>query len=220
MATAPLIWDQAGTKTYETGVEKGVLYVIDTAGTYPSGEAWNGLTSVAESPSGAEETKKYADNQVYASVMSAEEYESTIEAFAYPDGFKQCNGEASLATGVTIGQQARKMFGLSYRTILGNDIDGESHGYKLHLVYGLKAAPSEKNYQTVNDSPDLMSLSWKATSTPVQVTGFKPTAQLTIDSTKADPTKLAALETILYGSASAAARLPLPDEIKTMMAAG
>ena len=221
MATAPLVWDQTGSKTYETGIEKGVLYPIDgTTGTYPTGVAWNGLTAVTESPSGAETTKKYADNQVYLALTSAEEYESTIEAYTYPDEFKQCNGESSLATGVTIGQQGRKMFGFAYRTILGNDTDGEAHGYKLHLVYGAKAAPSEKNYQTVNDSPDAITMSWKVSATPVSVAGFNPTAQVTIDSTKADPTKLAALEKILYGSATAAARLPLPDEVKTLMAAG
>ena len=195
-----LVWDKTGERFYETGVSNGVLYPQGVGGTYPKGVAWNGLTAVNESPSGAEASPLYADNMKYLNLMSAEEFGATVEAYTYPDEFAQCDGSAELAVGVTIGQQPRKPFGLCYRTIIGNDVDGESYGYKLHFVYGALAAPSEKAYGSVNDSPEAMALSWELSTTPVAVTGMKPTASLTIDSTKADKAKLTALETILYGT--------------------
>lgn len=207
-----LKWDQTGERFYETGVSKGVLYVQED-GEYPKGVAWNGLTAVSESPSGAEATPMYADDIKYLNLMSAEEFAATIEAYTYPEEFAACNGEASLATGVTIGQQARKTFGMCYRTVIGNDVDGNDHGYKLHIIYGCLAAPSEKAYATINDSPEAITFSWEVSTTPVTVTGHKPTACVTIDSTKVDSTKLAALEAVLYGSTSEEAKLPLPDEI-------
>lgn len=210
-----LVWDQSGERFYETGVKNGVLY-IPTSGAYSKGVAWNGLTAVTESPSGAEATALYADDIKYLSLMSAEEFGATIEAYTYPEEFAECDGSASLAAGVSIGQQARKTFGLSYKTTIGNDVDGNEHGYKLHLIYGCLAAPSEKAYATINDSPEAITFSWEVTTTPVNVTGHKPTACITIDSTKADPTKLAALEAKLYGSESEEASLPLPDEIAEM----
>lgn len=216
---AALTWDETGKRLYETGVRKGVLYVQDNNGTYPKGVAWNGLTAVTESPSGAESNPLYADDIKYLDLRSAEEFGATIEAYTYPDEFAECDGTAELAEGVMIGQQARKSFGLSYRTVLGNDIVNDAYGYKLHLIYGATASPSEKGYQTVNDSPEAISFSWELTTTPVNVTGMKPTAIITIDSTKADPTKLAALEAILYGSGENEPRLPLPDEVKTLMTA-
>lgn len=207
-----LVWDNTGERLYETGVSKGVLY-IPTAGVYSKGVAWNGLTAVTESPSGAEATPLYADDIKYLSLMSNEEFGCTIEAYTYPDDFAECDGSASLVDGVYIGQQARKTFGFCYRTVLGNDTESNDHGYKLHLVYGCLAAPSEKSYATINDSPEAITFSWEVSTTPVNVTGHKPTACITIDSTKADPTKLATLETKLYGSESTEAMLPLPDEI-------
>ena len=216
---AKLIWDQTGERLYETGVKQGVLYVRDTNGAYPQGVAWNGLTAVTESPSGAEATPLYADDIKYLNLMSAEEFGATIEAYTYPDEFMECDGSASLVDGVVIGQQARKTFGLCYRTTLGNDVDGNDYGYKLHIIYGALAAPSEKAYATINDSPEAITFSWEVSTTPVNVTGMKPTSCITIDSTKADKTKLAALEAVLYGSESEEARLPLPDEIKTLMTA-
>lgn len=210
-----LVWDQSGERFYETGVKNGVLY-IPTSGVYSKGVAWNGLTAVTESPSGAEPTALYADDIKYLSLTSAEEFGATIEAYTYPEEFGECDGSASLATGVTIGQQARKTFGLSYKTTIGNDVEGNEHGYKLHLIYGCLAAPSEKAYATINDSPEAITFSWEVTTTPVNVTGHKPTACITIDSTKADPTKLATLEAKLYGSESTEASLPLPDEIAEM----
>lgn len=215
-----LVWDKTGERYYETGVNQGVLYPQGPGGTYPEGVAWNGLTAVTESPSGAEATPLYADNIKYLNLMSAEEFGATIEAYTYPDEFAQCDGSAEIATGVMIGQQNRKVFGLSYKTALGNDIDGTDYGYKLHLIYGALAAPSEKGYSTINDSPEAITFSWEVTTTPVSVTGFKPTASITIDSTKADKTKLAALEAILYGSEESKARLPLPDEVATLMGTG
>lgn len=214
-----IVWDQSGTRTYETGVRNGVLYPIQKGGLYSLGVAWNGLTTVTESPSGAESNPSYADDIKYLNLLSAEEFGATIEAYTYPKEFEECDGSAELTEGVVIGQQKRKTFGLCYKTILGNDVDGEDHGYKLHLVYGCLAAPSEKGYQTVNDSPEAISFSWEVTTTPVSVDGFKPTALITIDSTRADATKLAALEAILYGTDEPAAepRLPLPDEVKTLM---
>jgi len=214
---AKLVWDQAGEKLYETGVKNGVLYVQDAAGTYPTGVAWNGLTAVTESPSGAEASPLYADDIKYLTLMSAEEFGATIEAYTYPDAFAECDGSASLATGVAIGQQTRKSFGMAYKTTLGNDTEGDDHGYKLHIIYGALAAPSEKAYQSINDSPEAITFSWEVTTTPVNVTGHKPTSSITIDSTKADPTKLAALEVILFGDTTGTAHLPLPDEIKTLM---
>lgn len=215
-----LVWDQTGQRIYETGVKKGVLYVQDSTGAYPKGVAWNGLTAVNQSPSGAEASPLYADDIKYLELMSNEDFGGSIEAYTYPEEFEACDGSAALATGVKIGQQKRSSFGLCYRTIIGNDIENDEYGYKLHLVYGCKAAPSEKAYATVNDSPEAVTFSWEFTTTPVAVDGFKPTAYLEIDSTKADATKLAALEAILYGSEETEARLPLPTEIKTLMADG
>lgn len=258
-----IVWDQTGERLYETGIDHGVLYPISSAGAYTPGVAWNGLTGVTESPSGAEATDLYADNIKYLSMRSAETFGATIEAYTYPDEFAECDGSASLADGVTVGQQARKMFGMSYRTVLGNDVDLESHGYKLHLIYGATASPSEKGYTTINDSPEAITFSWEIATTPVNVTGFKPTSSITIDSTKADATCLKNLEDILYGNiftvletqpddwatnyanyykksgedyvpvtaedgsaptwqastyySAADARLPLPDEVKTIM---
>lgn len=257
-----LVWDQTGERLYETGVKNGVLY-IPTNGVYDKGVAWNGLTAVTESPSGAEATALYADDIKYLSLMSTEEFGATVEAYTYPDEFAQCDGSASLAKGASIGQQPRKTFGLSYKTTVGNDVDGNDYGYKLHLIYGALAAPSEKAYSTINDSPEAITFSWEITTTPVNATGYKPTASITIDSTKADTEKLAALEKILYGDiytalssqpddwstnykqyytktgndyvavtgesappwsndtyySAAEARLPLPDEIKTLLGA-
>lgn len=218
---AKLVWDKTGDRLYETGVKNGVLY-IPTAGVYSKGVAWNGLTAVTESPSGAEATALYADDIKYLSLMSTEEFGATIEAYTYPDEFAACDGSAELADGVMIGQQKRSTFGLCYKTTIGNDTEGNDHGYKLHIIYGAQAAPSEKAYATINDSPDAITFSWGITTTPVNVTGAKPTASLVIDSTKADPSKLSALEDILYGKDGEPEnepRLPLPDEIKTLMTA-
>ena len=216
---ARLVWDQTGQKTYETGVKQGVLYPQGEGGAYPKGYAWNGLTGVTESPSGAESNPLYADDIKYLNLISAEEFGATIEAYTYPDEFAECDGSAEIAPGVTIGQQARKTFGMAYKTTFGNDVDGNEHGYKLHLIYGALATPSEKAYATINDSPEAITFSWEVTTTPVAVAGFKPTASLTIDSTKTDKTKLTALEDILYGKDSVEARLPLPDEIAELMKA-
>lgn len=213
---APLVWDKTGERYYETGVKQGVLY-IPTEGVYSKGVAWNGLINVTESPSGAEPEPLYADDIKYLNLMSAEEFGATIEAYTYPDEFAECDGSAELAPGVTIGQQARQIFGLSYKTTLGNDVKGSEYGYKIHLIYGCMAAPSEKEYGTINDSPEAITFSWELTTTPVNVIGMKPTASIVIDSTKVDPTKLKAFEKILYGSVEAAARLPLPDEVKTLL---
>ena len=223
---AKLVWDKTGDRLYETGVKNGVLY-IPTAGVYSKGVAWNGLTAVTESPSGAEATALYADDTKYLSLMSTEEFGATIEAYTYPDEFAACDGSAELADGVMIGQQKRSTFGLCYKTTIGNDTEGNDHGYKLHIIYGALAKPSERAYSTINDSPDAITFSWEITTTPVNVTGAKPTASLVIDSTKADPSKLAALEDILYGkdgtgeqhTGAVEPRLPLPDEIKTLMTA-
>lgn len=220
-----LVWDKTGERLYETGVDRGVLYPAQVGGTYSNGVAWNGLTAVTESPSGAEASPIYADNIKYLNLVSAEEFGATIEAYTYPDEFAECDGSAELAEGVMIGQQARKTFGLCYRTVLGNDVDNNDHGYKLHLIYGAQAAPSEKGYTTINDSPEAITFSWEISTTPVNVKGFKPTACVTIDSTKVDAGKLADLEEILYGKDSTEPeggddvnpRLPLPDELITLM---
>lgn len=214
-----LIWDATGERVYETGVRNGVLYPM-VEGVYPKGVVWNGLTAVTESPSGAESTPLYADDIKYLNLISAEEFGATVEAYTYPEEFAECDGSATLVKGVTIGQQPRKTFGMSYRTVIGNDVNNESHGYKLHLIYGAVATPSEKAYSTINDSPEAITFSWELTTTPVNVTGFKPTACLTIDSTLVDKEKLTALEDILYGTQEAEARLPLPDEIATLMNPG
>lgn len=210
-----LVWDKTGERFYETGVEKGVLYPFAN-GVYPKGVAWNGLTAVTESPSGAEPTALYADNIKYLNLMSNEEFGATVEAYTYPDEFAACDGSAEIATGVSIGQQKRSAFGLSYVTKLGNDVDGSDYGYKLHLIYGALASPSERAYSTVNDSPEANTLSWEISTTPVEVPGFKPTALVTIDSTKVNKEELASLEAILYGSEEKEARLPLPEELITI----
>jgi hypothetical protein len=210
---APLTWDQVGERLYETGVDHGVLYLPDAAGVYNEGFAWNGLTTVTESPSGAEASPQYADNIKYLNMISAEEFGATIEAFTYPEEFGQCDGTALPAPGVAVGQQGRKMFGLSYRTRVGNDVDGTEFGYKLHLLYGCQAAPSEKAYATINDSPEAIAFSWEVTSTPVPVTDHKPTSLIVIDSTVVDPADLAALEDLLYGKAATEAALPTPDAV-------
>lgn len=216
---ARIIWDEVGTRTYETGVDRGVLYVAGPNGTYPLGVPWNGLTAVTESPSGAEAEPMYADNMKYLNLMSAEEFGATIEAYTYPDEWAACDGTAEPVPGLLIGQQSRKSFGLAFRTLLGNDVEGQDYGYKLHLIYGALAAPSEKAYTTVNDSPEAITFSYEITTTPVEVPGLKPSASLTIDSTKVNPAKLLALETILYGGGATEARLPLPSEVITILSA-
>ena len=222
-----ITWDATGERYYETGVKYGVLYPIQAGGLYNKGVAWNGLTAVTESPSGAEATALYADDIKYLNLLSNEEFGATIEAYTYPDEFAECDGSAALAAGVMIGQQKRKTFGLCYRTSVGNDVDGSDHGYKLHLVYGCLAAPSEKAYSTINDSPEAITFSWEISTTPVNVDGFKPTSQITIDSTKVDSSKLTSLEEILYGKdgdgdsdTGADPRLPLPDEIAELFSQG
>lgn len=208
-----LVWDATSEREFETGVDHGVLYPISSLGTYPTGYAWNGLTTVTESPSGAESNPQYADNIKYLNLISAEEFGGTIEAFTYPDEFGQCDGTAEPVEGIQLGQQNRKKFGMSYRTKKGNDVDGQDAGYKIHLVYGAQAAPSEKAYATVNDSPEAITFSWEFTTDPISVEGYKPTATLVIDSTKVDPDVLSQIEDILYGSGATNARLPLPAEI-------
>jgi len=208
-----LEWDKTGERLYETGVSQGVCYPQSADGKYPIGSAWNGLISVNENPTGAEPNALWADNSKYLNLISTEELEGSIEAYTYPDAFAECNGEKEIVKGVKIGQQPRKPFGLCYRTILGNDTQLENYGYKLHLIYGATVSPSEKAYETVNDSPDAIQMSWDFSTVPVNVTGGKPTSSIEIDSTKVDATKLETLENILYGSADAEARLPLPDEV-------
>ena len=212
-----LVWDTTGEHFYETGTDHGVVYPTNSNGEYGTGVVWNGLTAVTESPSGAEPTDIYADNMKYLSIRSAETFGGTIEALYSPKEFDECDGTAEVATGTRIGQQSRKMFGFCYRTLMGNDVDATDHGYKLHLIYGATASPSERSYSTVNDSPETMTLSWEIDTTPVNVTGYKPTSTLTIDSTEADATKLAALEDILYSTEQTQPRLPLPDEVITLM---
>ncbi len=211
---AELVWDQIGERLYETGVDHGVLYIPDTlTGEYDTGVAWNGLVTVTESPSGAEASPQYADNIKYLNLYSAEEFGATIEAFTYPPEFAQFDGISEPSPGVLVGQQSRRGFGLSYRSLIGNDVDGADHGYKLHLVYGAMASPSEKAYGTQNDSPEPITLSWELTTTPVPVTGMKPTALITINSLLVDPADLTALETLLYGAAATEPQLPMPDEV-------
>ena len=220
---AKLKWDEAGKHVYETGVSKGVLYVMsDTPGTYGKGVAWNGLSSVSESPTGAEVSAIYADNIKYLNLMSREEFEGSIEAYTYPDEFMACDGSASPAdaNGFVIGQQDRKTFAFCYQTKVGNDLDPEA-GYKIHIIYGALASPSERSYETVNDSPEAMTFSWDITTTPVAVTGFKPTAHVELDSTKIDKTKLEKIEAKLYGTdePSGEPTLLMPDEIINMLKA-
>ena len=215
-----LVWDQSGDRLFETGVSNGVLYVRNSAGEYPLGVPWNGLTAVTESPSGAEATPLYADNIKYLSLMSNEEFGATIEAYTYPDEFAECDGSAELGAGVMIGQQTRKYFGLVYKTVIGNDTDGNAYGYKLHIIYGAQAAPSEKAYATINDSPEAITFSWELTTTPIEVTGFKPTASLVIDSTKIDAASLASIEALLFGTESTEASLPTPNEILALLPEG
>ena len=212
-----LTWDNTGERLFETGVKNGVLYPIQADGKYTKGVAWNGLISVTESPSGAEATALYADDIKYVNLLSNEEFGATIEAYTYPDEFAECDGSGTLAEGVLLGQQKRKVFGLCYRTTIGNDVDGNDHGYKLHLVYGCLAAPSEKAYSTINDNPDAITFSWEVTTTPVNVTGFKPTSQITIDSTKVAKEKMTAIEALLYGSEENEPSLPLPDELAAVL---
>lgn len=216
---AKLVWDETGKRLYETGVSKGVLYVQADDGTYGNGVAWNGLTAVNESPSGAEATPLYADDIKYLELTSTEEYGASIEAYTYPEEFEQCDGSAELDVGVTIGQQPRKAFGFCYRTLIGNDVKNNDYGYKIHIVYGAKAAPSEKAYQTVNDSPEAITFSWELTTTPVNVEGHKPTACVTIDSTKVNAAKLTSIEEALYGSDTKEPKLLLPDEIAAIIKA-
>ena len=211
-----LVWDQTGERRYETGVKQCALYPM-TAGAYLKGVAWNGITAITESPSGAEPTAMYADDIKYLDILSTETYAATIEAYMYPDEFKPCNGEAELADGVSIGQQTRQKFGLCYKTTLGNDTDGEDYGYELHLVYGGLAAPAEEAHNSKNESPEGMTMSWSVSTTPVDVEGKKPTATVTINSVKAGAQIMKALEDVLYGSEKAEARLPLPNELKTLI---
>lgn len=211
-----LTWDKVGERFYETGLDHGVLYPMED-GKYPKGVAWNGLTAVNENPSGAESNPVYADNIKYLNLLSAEDFGATIEAYTYPEEFEECDGSAEIAPGITIGQQARKIFGMAYRTKIGNDTDGQEHGYKLHLIYSAQASPSAKNRQTINESPGAVALSWEVTTTPVDVPGFKPTAHLTIDSTRTDPRRMRMLEDILFGTDKEDPRLPMPEEIITMM---
>lgn len=213
-----LLWDAAGTRLYETGVDRGVLYIPDNSGDYVIGYAWNGLTAVTESPSGAEATALFADNIKYLNIRSAEDFGCTIEAYTYPDEFGQCDGTASPQVGINVGQQARKTFGLSYRTRLGNDIDNADFGYKLHLVYGCSAAPSERAFATINDSPEAITFSWEVSTTPVPITGLKPTAIITIDSTKVSASALSDLEDLLYGTAGTDPSMPLPDALVAIFA--
>lgn len=215
-----IVWDEVGQRLYETGVKNGVLYPQDSTGAYPKGVAWNGLTAVNENPSGADANDIYADDDLYLTLRGKEIFGATIEAYTYPDEFGVCDGSAELAQGVTIGQQTRKAFGLSYRTAIGNDVDGVEHGYKLHLIYGATASPSSKNYQTINDNPEAMTLSWEIKTTPIKVTGHKPTACLTIDSTKVAAGVMKKIEDKLYGTETGEATLPTPDEILALVTTG
>lgn len=212
-----ILWDSAGQRLYETGVDRGVLYIPNSSGVYNIGYGWNGLTTVTESPSGAEPSAQYADNVKYLNLLSAEDFGATIEAFIYPDAFGQCDGTAAPQPGVSVAQQGRKSFGLSFRTKIGNDLDGSDHGYKIHLIYGALASPSEKAYATINDSPEAITFSWDVTTTPTAVTGLKPTSLIVVDSTKVGSSNLTALEDALYGSPGVDPRLPLPDEVISIL---
>ena len=214
---ARLIWDEVGQRFFETGVKNGVLYVQNNDGSYANGVVWNGLTAITESPSGAEETPLYADDVKYLTLRSAEEFGATIEAFTYPEEFEQCDGSAQIATGITVGQQARRAFGLCYRTAVGNDIQGQEFSYKLHIIYGCTVAPSEKSYSTINDNPEAITFSWELSTVPVPVDGFKPTASLVIDANKVEAGKLQLLENALFGDAENDAKLLLPNEIMELM---
>ena len=217
-----LVWDAVGTKEFDNGVDHAVLYPMDANGAYPLGVVWNGVTAITESPSGAEANPLYADNIKYLNLIAAEEFGCTIEAYMYPDEFMACDGSATVKPGMTAGQQTRSQFGLVYRTLMGNDVDGQNHGYKLHLIYGCLASPSERNYQTVNDSPEAISFSWEVKTTPVPVTGFKPTASITIDSTKVSASLLADLEDALFGTDGTPGtppNLPLPDAVAALLTA-
>ena len=214
---AKLVWDEVGSRFFETGVKNGVLFVQNDEGGYNNGVVWNGLTAVTESPSGAEETPLYADDIKYVVFYSNEEFKATVEAYTYPEEFEQCDGSASLGKGVTVGQQARRSFGLVYKTAVGNDIQGQDLGYKIHIIYGCKAAPSEKAFATVNDSPEAVTFSWEISTVPVNVEGLKPTATVVIDSTKCDAEHLAAIEAKLFGTESEESTLLLPDEIKALL---
>ena len=217
---AKLEFNTVGERLFETGVKKGVLYVMNDSGTYENGVVWNGLTGVTEKPTGAEATNLYADDIKYLVLYGAEEFEATIEAYTYPEEFEQCDGSASLTTGVNIGQQSRKSFAFCYTTALGNDTQGQDHGYKIHIIYGCKAKPSEKAYSSINDNPDAITFSWDITTTPIPVTGMKPTATVVIDSTRVESTKLKKIEDKLYGTTTEEATLLTPDQIKTLLAAG
>lgn len=214
-----LEWDKSGEKLYETGVKNCALYVQDKNGTYPKGIAWNGITGITESPSGAEASALYADDIKYLNLISNEDFGATLEAYTYPKEFEECDGTAEISKGVSIGQQNRKTFGLAYKTTLGNDVDGNSYGYKIHIIYGCLAAPSEKAYASINDSPEAITFSWELSTTPVEVKGFKPTSTITIDSTKIDAEKLKKLEEKLYGSETGEATLLLPNEIMALLSA-
>ena len=214
---AKLVFNGVGDRLFETGVKKGVLYVMGEDGQYENGVVWNGLTGVTEKPSGAETTNLYADDVKYVVIYGAEEFEATIEAYTYPEEFEQCDGSAVLTTGVNVGQQTRKTFAFCYTTSLGNDTQGQDFGYKIHIIYGCKAKPSEKSYSTINDSPEAVTFSWDVSTVPVPVEGMNPTATMVIDSTRVDPSKLKLLEEVLYGSSVEEARLPLPDEVKTLL---
>lgn len=215
-----LMWDKTGARLYETGVDRGVLFVMDLLGNYGRGVAWNGLTSVAESPSGAESNKQYADNQVYLNLLSSEEFSGTIEAFTYPDEFGICDGTAEPYAGVSVSQQTRRGFGFAWRTLIGNDILGPDFGYKIHLAYAAMAAPSEKSNTTINDSPEAMTLSWEFSTTPVDVPGLKRSAHIVINSTKCTAAQLKQLEDMLYGTAGSDAKFPSPEEVFAIFAVG
>lgn len=215
---AKLVWDEIGERLYETGVSHGVVYP-QVSGAYPKGAAWSGLTAVNEAPEGAEPNAMYADNIKYLNILSAEDFKATIEAYIYPDEFKECIGEKEMVEGVSVGQQVHKPFGFSYQTLVGNDTENTAHGYKIHLVYGCLAAPSSVNRQSMNDSPEAATFSWEVSTTPVAVKGFEPTATLVLDSIKLGTKKMAAIEKVLYGDANTEARLPLPDEVKTLLTA-
>ena len=215
---AKLVWDETGNRLYETGVSHGVVYP-QVSGAYPKGAAWSGLTAVNEAPEGAEPNAMYADNIKYLNILSAEDFKATIEAYTYPDEFKECIGEKEMIEGVSVGQQVHKPFGFSYQTLVGNDTENTAHGYKIHLVYGCLAAPSSVDRQSVNDSPEAATFSWEVSTTPVSVTGFEPTATLVLDSTKLGAKKMAAIEKVLYGDTSTEAKLPLPDEVKSILTA-